>query len=232
MRGAGCTYNDIVDRHIDAQVTRTKDRPLPSGRVTLAAAKAFLVAQSLAGFFVLVSFNRFSIFLGIASLLIVAIYPFMKRITSWPQLVLGLAFAWGGWMGWSAAFGAVSWAAALVYVAAICWTIGYDTIYALQDSRDDAIIGIKSTARLFGTRVRLWVGVFYGAAAAAMALALWLAGGGVWAWLGWAAFAVHLAWQVLVMQPRDGALALQLFRANRDAGLLLFAGLLVQAMAG
>ena len=231
MRGAGCTYNDIVDRELDAQVTRTKGRPLPSGRVSVAAAKVFLVAQSLVGFCVLVSFNWFSVFFGIASLLIVAIYPFMKRITSWPQLVLGLAFAWGAWMGWTAAFGAVSWAAALVYLAAICWTIGYDTIYALQDSSDDAIIGIKSTARLFGTQVRLWVGVFYGLAVAAIGLALWLADTGAWGWLGWAAFAAHLAWQVSAIVPQDGARALQLFRANRDAGLLLFAGLLVQAMA-
>ena len=232
MRGAGCTYNDIIDRHIDAQVARTRGRPLPSGRVSLNAAKAFLVAQCLVGFCVLISFNWFSIFTGLASLAIVAAYPFMKRITSWPQLVLGFAFAWGAWMGWTAMSASLSWTAALIYLAAISWTIGYDTIYALQDSSDDAIAGIKSTARLFGARVRLWVAVFYAGAALALAAAIFLAGGGVWAWLGWAGFAAHLGWQAAMILPADGARALMLFRSNWHAGLLLSAGLLVQAVAG
>ena len=231
MRGAGSTYNDIVDRHIDAKVERTRGRPLPSGRVGVEAAKAFLVLQSLAGLAVLLCFNNFSILLGVASLAIVALYPFMKRVTSWPQLVLGLAFAWGALMGWAGLIGSLSSASAALYVAAIAWTIGYDTIYALQDSRDDAIVGVRSTARLFGARVREAVAGFYVLAAAAAALALGLAGAGPLAWLGLAAFAAHLCWQVASIRPADGARALALFRANRDAGLLLFAGIAADALA-
>ena len=230
MRGAGSTYNDIIDRHIDAKVERTRGRPLPSRRVGVEAAKTFLVLQSLVGLAVLLCFNRFSFALGAASLAIVALYPFMKRITSWPQFVLGLAFAWGALMGWAGLYGSLSWASAALYVAAIAWTIGYDTIYALQDSRDDAIIGIRSTARLFGDRVREWVAAFYGLASAAAALALGLAGAGPLAWLGLAAFAAHLAWQAASIRPADGARALALFRANRDAGLLLFAGIAADAL--
>ena len=154
MRGAGCTYNDILDRELDAGVERTRGRPLPSGRVGVKAAAAFLVAQSLVGLAVLLCFNGFSIRLGFASLVVVAIYPLMKRVTSWPQAVLGLAFSWGALMGWSAAFGALAWPAIALYGSAFCWTVGYDTIYAQQDARDDAVVGIKSTARLFGARAR------------------------------------------------------------------------------
>ena len=164
MRGAGCTYNDILDRRLDAQVERTRNRPLPSGRVTVRAAVAFLVAQALVGLAVLMCFNGFSIWLGLASLVVVAIYPLMKRVTSWPQAVLGLAFSWGALMGWSATFASLSLAPILLYFSAALWTIGYDTIYALQDKRDDAIVGIRSTARLFGARTRLGVGLFYGGA--------------------------------------------------------------------
>ena len=161
MRGAGCTYNDILDRDLDAGVARTRGRPLPSGRVSARAAALFLAAQALVGFAVLLAFNRFSIGLGLASLIVVAVYPLTKRVTSWPQAALGLAFSWGALMGWSARFGALGAPALLLYAAAFCWTIGYDTIYALQDARDDAIVGIKSTARLFGRHARLGVGAFY-----------------------------------------------------------------------
>ena len=147
MRGAGCTYNDILDRKLDAGVERTRGRPLPSGRVSPRAAAVFLVAEALVGLAVLLAFNRFSIALGLASLVIVAVYPLMKRVTSWPQAALGLAFSWGALMGWAAHYGALGWPALLLYVSAVCWTIGYDTIYALQDARDDAIVGIRSTAR-------------------------------------------------------------------------------------
>ena len=232
MRGAGSTYNDILDREIDAGVGRTRLRPLPSGRVSVRGAAVFMVAQSLVGFCVLMAFNGFTIWLGIASLAIVAVYPLMKRITSWPQLVLGLAFAWGALVGWSAETGRLSLAPILVYAAAISWTIGYDTIYALQDARDDALVGVRSTARLFGAQVKFWVGVFYGLALACLVLALWLVNSGLWAWLGWLAFAAHLAWQVHAIAPADGAGALKLFRSNRDAGLLLFAGWAAQALAG
>jgi len=231
MRGAGSTYNDLVDREIDARVERTRGRPLPSGRVTPAQAKTFLVLQCLVGLAVLSCFNPFAIALGFASLLIVAAYPFMKRITSWPQAVLGLAFAWGGLMGWAAVFGSLAAPAVLVYVAAIFWTIGYDTIYALQDIRDDAIAGVRSTARLFGEHVRAAVGLMYALSVALSALAVHLSGVSPLAYAGVAAFAIHCAWQVATIDPADKDRALALFRSNRNAGLLLFAGYLAAALA-
>lgn len=231
MRGAGSTYNDIVDRKIDAQVERTKRRPLPSGRVTLQAAKMFLVAQCCIGAAVLFCFNAFTILLGMLSLAIVAIYPFMKRFTSWPQAILGLAFAYGGLMGWAAAFGSLSIAAFAMYLAAIFWTIGYDTIYALQDARDDAIVGVRSTARLFAGRVRQGVGLFYIFAALSALIAVRQVGGGALAYLGVAGFSLHLAWQVSSIKPMVPAQALMLFRANRDAGLILFVGIALQGLS-
>ncbi len=228
MRGAGCTYNDILDRKLDAMVERTRDRPLPSGRVTIGAAAAFLIAQALVGLAVLLGFNRFSIELGIASLGVVAVYPLMKRITSWPQATLGLAFSWGALMGWSATFASLAAPALLLYFSAFAWTIGYDTIYALQDARDDAIVGIRSTARLFGARARLGVGLFYAASAALALIAIESVGGGAIALLGWLAFSAHLAWQVMRIDGADAARALTLFRSNRDAGLILFAGIALQ----
>ena len=196
MRGAGSTYNDIVDRKIDAQVARTRGRPLPSGRVGVAAAVAFLLAQCLIGLAVLLSFNPFSIALGFSSLALVAAYPFMKRITSWPQAVLGCAFAWGALMGWAAAFGSLGPAPLLLYAGAIFWTIGYDTIYALQDVRDDAIVGIGSTARFFGSRVRAGVGCLYAACVILTGAALAAAGAGGLALAGLLGFACHLCWQI------------------------------------
>jgi len=232
MRGAGSTYNDLIDRKIDGQVERTRGRPLPSGRVNPGQAKIFIVLQCLVGLAVLLSFrNPFTIALGFASLLIVAAYPFMKRITSWPQAVLGLAFAWGGLMGWAAVFGALAAPAVLVYAAAIFWTIGYDTIYALQDIRDDAVAGVRSTARLFGDHVRAAVGLMYAVSVALSALAVRLADVSPLAYAGVAAFAAHLAWQVAAIDPRDKNRALALFRSNRNAGLLLFAGYLAAAFA-
>ena len=225
MRGAGCTYNDILDRDLDAGVSRTKGRPLPSGRVSVRAAMLFLVVQALVGLAVLLTFNRFSIGLGLASLIVVAIYPLTKRVTSWPQAALGLAFSWGALMGWSARFGEIGFPALLLYAAAFCWTIGYDTIYALQDARDDAIVGIKSTARLFGRHARLGVGAFYLLTALLTQGALLSAGAGWIAELGWAAFAAHLVWQLSKVEGASEATALTLFRSNRDAGLLLFLGL-------
>jgi 4-hydroxybenzoate polyprenyltransferase len=232
MRGAGCTYNDILDRKLDAEVERTRNRPLPSGRVSVRAAAAFLVFQALIGLAVLLSFNRFSIWLGIASLGVVAIYPLMKRVTSWPQAALGLAFSWGALMGWSAAFASLALAPVLLYFSAFSWTIGYDTIYALQDARDDAIIGIRSTARLFGARAPLGVGLFYAGSAALALLAIEAAGGGAIALIGWLAYCGHLAWQTSRVKGADPAAALRLFRSNRDAGLILFAGIALQGWAG
>ena len=232
MRGAGSTYNDIIDRHIDANVERTRNRPLPSGRVSPKAAAGFMLVEALVGLAILLCFNRFTIALGIASLAIVAVYPFMKRITSWPQFVLGLAFAWGGLLGWAGQMADVALPSVALYAAAIAWTIGYDTIYALQDSRDDAIIGVRSTARLFKGRVRLAVGLLYGLAVLLAATALASVGVGLLGWLGLAAFAGHLGWQVSKIDEADGSSALALFRANWNAGLLLFFGLLAQALVG
>ncbi len=224
MRAAGSTFNDIVDRKLDAQVARTRGRPLPSGQVTTKQAAAFMVALSLVGLVVLLQFNRFTVWLGIASLAIVAVYPFMKRITNMPQFVLGLAFSWGGLVGWSAAFGRLDAPAVLIYAAAIAWTIGYDTIYALQDIEDDVIAGIKSSARYFGRFAREAVGLCFALAVVLAGGATWLAGGGVFAWLGLAAFAAHLGWQVSVLGTATPRVALRLFRSNWHAGLLLAAG--------
>jgi 4-hydroxybenzoate polyprenyltransferase len=228
MRGAGCTYNDILDRRLDAGVERTRGRPLPSGRARVGAAAALLVVEALIGLAVLLCFNRCSIALGVASLIIVAVYPLMKRVTSWPQAVLGLAFSWGALMGWAATYGALAPPAFLLYASAFCWTIGYDTVYALQDARDDAIIGIKSTARLFGAHARLGVGLFYAASALLAEGALAAVGAGVVAEIGWAAFAAHLGWQLSQVEGASAATALKLFRSNRDAGLLLFLGMALE----
>jgi len=232
MRGAGSTYNDLVDRDIDAKVERTRGRPLASGRVGARAATWFLVAQCLVGLAVLLSFNGLTIAVGLASPLIVLVYPFAKRFTSWPQAVLGFAFAYGALLGWTARADTLGLAAVALYFADIFWTIGFDTIYALQDLRDDAIAGVRSTARLFGARVRLAVGSLYAAAALCAALATLLAGGGGFAWLGVIAYAAHLAWQTSrTCEDCAPATALALFRSNRDAGLLLFAGFLAQSLA-
>ena len=232
MRGAGCTYNDILDRDLDAGVERTRGRPLPSGRIGVKAAAAFMVAQSFVGLAVLLQFNLYTIVVGMASLGVVAVYPLMKRVTSWPQAVLGLAFSWGALVGWTATFGRLAWPALAIYAASWCWTVGYDTIYAQQDARDDAIVGIRSTARLFGAQARAAVAAFYVATAALAQAAILGAGGGVLAELGWLAFSAHLAWQVARMDAASPATALRLFRSNRDAALLLFAGLAVQGFWG
>jgi 4-hydroxybenzoate polyprenyltransferase len=225
MRGAGSTYNDMIDRDIDAKVERTKWRPLASGRIGTTAAAVFLAAQCLAGFAVLLSFNGFTILLGFASLAVVGLYPFMKRFSSWPQAVLGAAFAWGALIGWAAALGSLAFAPLLLYLGAVFWTIGYDTIYAVQDIEDDVLAGIGSTARLFGERLRLGIGSLYALAVMCIEAALLAAGAGSPAQGGLLLFASHLAWQAKRVDPGDGALALRLFRSNRDAGLLLFAGL-------
>ncbi len=229
MRGAGCTYNDLIDRDLDAQVARTKSRPLPSGQVSVNQAKLFLIVQAAAGLLVLSQFNTFAIVLGLCSLPIVAIYPFMKRIFNWPQLVLGLAFSWGGLMGYAAVFGSLNSAVPfLVYGASVLWTIGYDTIYAHQDQEDDELIGIRSTARTFGTHSKVLIGLLFGSVVLLSAVAVFSASSGLFALLGLAAFSVHLVWQVITLQPDDGNKCLMLFRANRDAGLLFFVGLLLQ----
>ena len=230
MRGAGCTYNDIVDRDFDGRVARTAGRPLPSGQVTPRQAWVFLVLQSLLGLAVLLQFNGFTIAVGIASLALVASYPFMKRITYWPQAWLGLTFNWGALVGWAAHEGAIGLPAVLLYLGGIVWTLGYDTIYAHQDKEDDALVGVKSSALKLGRATRPWLVLFY-----AMTLALF-ASAGLAAGLGWpfllgiAAVALHFAWQIRRLDIDDPAGCLATFRSNRHVGWLLLAGILGDAL--
>ena len=227
MRGAGCTWNDISDRKIDAQVARTRSRPLPSGQVSVRGAVVWMVAQALAASLILFSYNGLAITLGIMSLALVAIYPFAKRFTWWPQVFLGLAFNWGALLAYAAHAGQVSWAAVLMYAAGIAWTLYYDTIYAHQDREDDALIGVKSTARLFGQNTRPWLWGFITATVILMALsvtlvlatrtslpALGLALLGVWAF-GW-----HMTMQMRGLNVDDADSCVVTFRSNRNAGLL------------
>ena len=230
MRGAGCTWNDLVDRDLDGLVERTRSRPIPSGQVTVAEATAFMMLQALIGFLVLIQFNRYTVITGICSLLVVAIYPFMKRITYWPQIVLGLAFSYGALMGWPAAFGRLDWPALVLYAGSICWVIGYDTIYAHQDREDDLLIGIKSTALLFGEETRPMLAKFYAAAVVLIGFAGLMVGGRFIFVLGLIGFAAHLAWQVTQLDINDSARCLKLFKSNRDAGLILFGAMLLQVL--
>jgi 4-hydroxybenzoate polyprenyltransferase len=230
MRGAGCTWNDITDRDLDALVERTRSRPIPAGQVSVPQAVIFLVAQALVGLVVLLQFNRFAVMTGIASLVVVAIYPFMKRITYWPQVALGLAFSWGALMGFAVLLGRIDAAALWLYAGSISWVIGYDTIYALQDIEDDALIGVKSTALLFGARTRPALTAFYAMAVVLIGVSLALAKAGAPGWIALAIFAAHLVWQIVRLDISDAALCKRVFISNRDAGLLLFAGLLVDAV--
>jgi 4-hydroxybenzoate polyprenyltransferase len=228
MRGAGSTLNDLIDRDIDGKVERTRGRPLASGRVSPMQATLFMAAQALIGLAVLLTFNPFAIMLGLLSLLPVAIYPYMKRVTSWPQAVLGLAFSWGALMGWAARTGDLGAPALWLYASCIIWTIGYDTIYALQDSKDDVIAGVKSTALLFGDHVKAAVSLLYLASVLCAEMALAGAGAGILAHLGLIAFACHLVWQVQKIDKSDEPMALKLFRSNGPAGFLLFSGLFAE----
>ena len=229
MRGAGCTWNDLVDRNLDGLVERTRSRPIPSGQVTIAQATVFMLSQALVGLLVLIQFNRFTVLTGLASLLVVVIYPFMKRITYWPQIFLGLAFSWGALMGWPAAFGRLDWPALVLYAGSICWVIGYDTIYAHQDREDDLLIGIKSTALLFGERTPSMLAGFYACAVVLIAAAGFMADGGMIFAAGLIVFGAHLAWQVTRLDIDDPAHCLMLFKSNRDAGLILFGAMLIDA---
>ncbi len=230
MRGAGCAWNDLVDRDLDGKVERTRSRPIPSGQVTVAQATVFMLAQALAGLLVLLQFNRYTIFTGLASLAVVVIYPFMKRVTYWPQIFLGLAFSWGALMGWPAMFARLDWPALVLYLGAISWVIGYDTIYAHQDREDDLLVGIKSTALLFGETTRPVLACFYAGAVLLIGAAGLMAGGGLIFLLGVIAFAAHLSWQVVRLDINDPAHCLRLFKSNRDAGLILFAAMLLEAV--
>ncbi|CAN7194400.1 4-hydroxybenzoate octaprenyltransferase [Rhizobium rhizogenes] len=225
MRGAGCAYNDLVDHKIDMEVARTRSRPLPSGRVTRFQTKVFIVLQALVGLLVLLQFNWFAVILGVLSLGIVALYPFAKRFTDWPQFFLGLAFSWGALMGWAGLFGGLSLAPIMLYAAAILWTIGYDTIYAHQDKEDDELIGVRSTARLFGDNTRLWLIGLYGATLVLMLLSFALAGAGWLSYLGLLVAGGMFAYQIVVLDINDGEQCLALFQSNNRVGLIIFASL-------
>ena len=230
MRGAGCTYNDLVDHKIDAMVARTRSRPLPSGRVSRDQAKVFIAVQALVGLLVLLQLNGFAIFLGVLSLGVVAAYPFAKRVTDWPQAVLGLAFSWGALEGWAAVHHGLSAAAIFLYLASILWTIGYDTIYAHQDKEDDELVGVRSTARLFGEDTRAWLGGLYGGTLVLMVIAFALSGAGFIAFIGLAIAAVLFGWQILTLDIRNGAECLALFKLNSRVGAIIFAGLFIDAL--
>ncbi len=223
MRGAGCTYNDICDRDFDAQVARTRDRPLPSGEVTVLQAALFMIALLVLGAAILLSFNGFAIWVGVASLALVFTYPLMKRVTFWPQFFLGLAFNWGALLGWAAVRAELAPAAALLYAGGIMWTLGYDTIYAHQDRRDDVGAGIKSTARRLGLGSKPWLYAFYGGAVALFAAAGHAAGLGWPFQLGLALGAAQLFWQVTDVDLDDAKDCLRKFRSNRLFGWTIFA---------
>ncbi|MDJ0943758.1 MAG: 4-hydroxybenzoate octaprenyltransferase [Kiloniellales bacterium] len=228
MRGAGCTYNDLVDRDFDAKVARTATRPIPSGEVTPRRAVVFMGLQMLVGLAVLLQFNGFSILLGLASLALVFTYPFMKRITYWPQAWLGLTFNWGALMGWAVLEGSLALPAILLYAAGIAWTLGYDTIYAHQDKEDDALIGVKSTALKFGAASKPWIVAFYAVTVALLAAAGLAAGLGMAYLVACAAVAVQLAWQVRTLDIDDPQSCIDRFRSNRWTGWLLCAGCLAE----
>jgi 4-hydroxybenzoate polyprenyltransferase len=225
MRGAGCTYNDIVDRDFDARVARTAGRPIPSGQVSLVQAIGFLAALLAIGLTVLLQLNDFAVGLGLASIALVLAYPFMKRVTYWPQAWLGLAFNWGALLGWAAATGRLEVPALLLYAAGIAWTLGYDTIYAHQDKEDDALIGVKSTALRLGAGTRPWLVVFFGLAVAGFGAAGWMAGLSWPYYLGLAGVAAQFAWQVASLDIDDPAGCLERFKSNRYAGWILLAGI-------
>ena len=229
MRGAGCTFNDIVDRDIDDRVERTRSRPIPSGQVSVMNATLFMVAQALVGLLVLLQFNWLTVVFGVASLVLVAIYPFMKRVTWWPQLFLGLAFSWGALLGGTAETTAISLPPVVLYIGCILWVIGYDTIYAMQDVEDDALIGVRSTARLFGRRARLMVGLFYAGAVALWAAAAFMVGAGLPFVLAMAAAIAGLAWQVITLDGKAHGNALVRFKANHWVGLAFTLALLIEA---
>jgi len=226
MRGAGCTVNDIADREFDKKVARTAGRPIASGQVSVAQALAFLALQLGIGLAVLLQFNGYTVILGVSSLALVAIYPFAKRVTYWPQFVLGLTFNWGALVGWAAVTGGLEAPAVLLYAAGILWTMGYDTIYAHQDKEDDVLIGVKSTALKFGAATGSWLAAFYGGTITLLAAA------GVHAALhpvyfaGLAVAALHLVWQVRSLDLDDAKMCLARFKSNRDFGLIVLAAII------
>ena len=231
MRGAGCVYNDIVDRDLDARVARTRERPVASGRVSVKAAWVWLIALCLTGLVVLLQLTPLAQMIALGSLALVAAYPFMKRITWWPQAWLGLVFTWGALVGWPAATGTFDWPVLALYAGAFWWTMGYDTIYALQDIEDDAVAGVKSSARRLGAGARLGIALFFMLCLAGLGLALWLRRPDPLVFLGLIPAALHFAWQVKTLDPADAANALHRFRANRYTGFLIFLAMLAVGSA-
>jgi 4-hydroxybenzoate polyprenyltransferase len=225
MRGAGCTYNDIVDRDFDAKVARTALRPIPSGQVSVRAACIFLAVQLLVGLAILLQFNWFAVWLGVASLALVFTYPLMKRVTYWPQAFLGLTFNWGALMGWAAVNGSLDWPAILLYAGGVAWTLHYDTIYAHQDKEDDALIGVKSTALKFGSATKPWLWLFSVLTVLLFGLAFYTAGLSWPAWVGFAGVVLHLAWQIRAVDLNDPADCLAKFHANRWIGWIVLVGI-------
>ncbi|MBX6324080.1 MAG: 4-hydroxybenzoate octaprenyltransferase [Rhodospirillaceae bacterium] len=226
MRGAGCVVNDIADRDFDARVARTAQRPIASGAIGVPRALVFLAALLAVGLAILLTFNLTAVIVGAASLPLIAAYPFMKRITYWPQAFLGITFNWGALLGWAAATGSIGWPALALYAGGIAWTLHYDTVYAHQDKEDDALIGVKSTALLFGVRSRPWMAGFSALAVILFGVTLWLAGVSWPAWLGLGLTAAHLGWQVAAVDLDDPRDCLAKFRSNRVVGWALFAGII------
>ncbi|AGA64811.1 4-hydroxybenzoate polyprenyltransferase [Liberibacter crescens BT-1] len=231
MRGAGCTWNDIIDKDIDALVSRTRSRPLPSGRITLKKALFFMVVQLLIGFIVLIQFNNYTIFLGLGSMLIVPLYPFTKRFTNWPQFFLGLCFAWGALIGWSALHNKLSLAALCLYAGTVCWIIGYDTIYAHQDKSFDELIGVKSTAILFADHTKRWLCLFYSLCIVFLALSFYLVEVTIYSWIGLLSAALLFIYQIIAFDGSDPDKCLALFKSNNFTGLLVFTGLLISLLS-
>lgn len=225
MRGAGCTYNDIVDRDFDAKVERTRSRPIPSGQVSVTQAWGFLILQSLVGLAVLLTLSRYAIYLGLASLALIATYPFMKRVTYWPQIWLGLTFNWGILMGFATLGETLSSSALFLYVGAVFWTIGYDTIYAHQDKEDDITVGVKSSALKLAERTPFWLGIYYGVMIGLSLIAGLLAGLGLLYFVILLGAAGHLFWQIQQLDISDPQNCLATFKSNRDFGLILCLGL-------
>jgi 4-hydroxybenzoate polyprenyltransferase len=231
MRSAGCVYNDIVDRELDAKVERTRLRPLASRRVSVRSAWLLTIGLSLIGLTVLLQLERPAQLIAVGSLALVAAYPFMKRITWWPQAWLGLVFSWGALVGWPAVTGSLAVPALWLYAGAVAWVIGYDTLYAIQDMEDDALVGVRSSARRLGAQAPVGVGLFYALAVMLWGAALWAVRPDLIALLALAPAALHLANQALRADPQDGEGALRLFRSNRTAGLLVFLAMLVVGLS-
>lgn len=230
MRGAGCTLNDIVDRDIDAKVARTADRPIPSGEVSVKRAVLFLIVLLLLGLGILLTFNLFTIAVGAASLILIAIYPFMKRITNWPQIVLGLVFGWGALVGWSAQTASLELSTVLLYAACVIWIIGYDTIYAFQDLEDDAMAGVGSSAQAVGERAPVFIAACYAATLGGLGATYLMIGVGVLAYIGLALAAAQMTWQILTLDIHDPEGCLTRFKSNNLAGLLITLGLLLDVL--